>query len=537
MSVDETIKKIYEAHKSSGLFDDSFENVIFKLTNAYDYLFLETYRKARLGQPAPKYSDVDEFDGFRGAYRACIKFAFEDCQHGDFKQRVSLDDIRKYQDEMKETIQFNYIRNIIDRYRLKRFSAFENNDVLTFKHIESDRSIIYDAYSRKIADTIPGSKHSQDNVDVFDLNLAILNIALQKQEFQSKKIFKPAKHVLMDLIPRLVLYYLKDLDISIGNLTGKDYYLGDYLLVYCYLVAIGMYKTAYLISLRTDNEQVYQPAIIYPKERLVEDVAETVNMPSDVVRKVLKDMTYDYSFHKDRLTIYQPLFEVGDFILCSANMLFQSYIVDKVMKYFDIKGTNKADLTLYHRYRSDLMNHRMAYYLPYKYANLHTYENCVLKINGKSKSEIDVVAFDDKTKTAALVELKNYTPVDNEEDSIHKEKRINEAIQSRLIKDKLVIDNIDLFLKQNKIPEKYKDYKYHSLLVTNTSVGGVGIKESIKVVDEVLFYNLLTVYDGNLLETINSIETKEFFKMLESNFQFENMKHEYKGLKVEIIYK
>lgn len=537
MSVESKIKELYELHKSSGLYNDSFENVIFKFTNAYDYSFLELYRNARMGKPAPKEEDVDGFDRLRQAYRACIKFVNEDCRHGEFKQTLTLSDIRDFQKEMKETIQFNFIRNVVDRYNLKRFTATENEGVLTFKHIKSDRSIVYDEYQRNIADTIPLSKHAKDNINVFDFNLKIIEIARNKPEFQSKKIFKPAKHILLELIYELVPYYLDGLDVEISTLKGKEYYLGEYLIVYCYLVAIGIYKTAYLVSLRFDNDQVYQPSIVYPKERLVEDIMDTTGMPEETVRQVLSDLTYDYDFHKDRLTIYQPIFEVGDSILCSTNMLFHSYVIDKIMKYFDIKGTNKEDLTTYHRYRAEVMNHRMADNLPLMYPNLKVYENCILRIDGKSKSEIDLVVFDDTTKTTALIELKNYTPVDNEEDAINKEKRINEAIKARLVRDKLVVDNIEAFLKQNNIPSKYADYKYYSLLVTNTSVGGVGIKESIKVVDEALFYNLLSICQGSLLGTLDSIDSGEFFKILESVVKTDNMIHEYKGLKVEIIYK
>lgn len=537
MSVETKISNFYELHKSSGLYDDSFENTIFKLTNAYDYSFLELFRKARMGHPAQKLEDYEDFDRLRHAYRACIKFINEDCKHGDFKKTINLSDIKKYQNEMKETIQFNYIRNIVDRYRLKRFTAFESGDTLVFEHVPSDRSIIYDEYQRNIASTIPGSKNAKDNINTFDFSLKILQIAKNKPEFQSKKIYKPAKHIILELINELIPYYLNDLDVEISYLKGKDYYLAEYLLVYCYLVAIGVYKTAYLISLRFDNEQVYQPSIIYPKERLVLDIIETIGMPENTVRKVISDLIYDYSFHKDRLTIYQPLFEIGDCILCSTNMLFHSYVIDKVMKYFDVRGTNKKDLSLYHRYRADVMNHRMADNLPLMYPNLKTYENCILKLNGLRKSEIDLIVFDDITKTAALIELKNYTPVDNEDDLINKENKINEAINSRLVKDKLVVENIDTFLKQNNIPSKYSNYNYYSLLVTNSSIGGVGIKESIKVVDEPLFYNLLSIYQGSLLATIDGIDNSEFFKILASSIKLNNVKYEYKGFNVEIIYK
>ena len=95
------------------------------------------------------------------------------------------------------------------------------------------------------------------------------------------------------------------------------------------MAAIGVYKTAYLLSLKSESEILYHPSILYPKERLISDISEVVYVDRDTVREILKDMTYDYEFHKDRVTLYQPLFEVGDNILCSTNMLFHSYVIDR----------------------------------------------------------------------------------------------------------------------------------------------------------------------------------------------------------------
>lgn len=544
MSIESEIKAIYAAHKKSDLYEDSFENVIYKLTNAYDYFYLEPFRhmidKARKGlQYNAEESNWEAINTYRHAYRACIKFVCEDCKRGKFDEKINLSDIKEFQQEIKETVTFNYIRNTIDRYRLGRYSAEFVGNKLCFKHKQGERSLIYDAYSRHLADEIPGGKNSKDDINVVDFNVMIAELSAKKQEFQSKKLFKPANHVLREMVYDLVDYYLGDLSSKVGYLQATSYALGQYLLVYCYLAAIGVYKTAYLLSLKSENEMLYRPSILYPKERLISDISEVVYVDQDTVREILKDMTYDYDFHKDRVTLYQPLFEVGDNILCSTNMLFHSYVIDKVMKYYDCKGANKEHLTIYHRYMADKMNHRMADNLPLMYPNLVTFENKTLTIGKVVKAEVDLIVFDTYSKTAALVELKNYTPVDNDADAQRKEERINDAIKSRLEKDKRVLDNLESFFEQNGIPKEYLDYHFSSLVVTNEYAGGVGIKENIKVLDEALFYYLLHLCHGNLKTFIEFVEKGEFFNILEKNIKIADadVDYTYKGITVEVINK
>lgn len=405
---------------------------------------------------------------------------------------------------------------------------------MIFENVKDVREMIYDFYSRNFADKIPGGKNDNDAIDVISINLEIAKLARKKQEFQSKKIFKPAKHILLPLIYDLVRYFLKDSDLEIGFLKGNGYYLGEYLLAYCYIVAIGMFKTAYLLSLKGDSDLLNQPSILYPKERLISDIAETVEISEESAKKVIEDMTYNYEFHKDRITIYQPLFEVGDYIICSSYLVFHSYVIDKVMKYFDVKGINKQDLTVYHKYKSDQMNHRMASNLPQMYSNLRTFENCILDFGSIRKAEVDIVLFDTANKQAVLVELKNYTPVDNEIDALTKEKRINNAIDSRLEKDKRVFENLELFFKENNLPIEYLKYDFASLLVTNSYTGGVGVKEKIKVIDEALFYYLLDIYNGNMSELLASLDEGTFFKELKQVVSIKDQHYSYKGINVVV---
>lgn len=544
MSVESKIKQIYELHRQSGLYEDSFENTIYKLTNAYDYFYLEMFKqliaKVKSGLPYNfRDQNWEALNDYRHAYRACIKFVYKDCKHGTFDTKIRFSDISKYQEEIKGTVSFNYIRNAVDRYKLGKYSANLIGDKLYFEHKQGGRSLIYDVYSRSIADEIPGGKNSNDDIKTINFDAMIVELSFKKQEFQSKKLFKPANHELRELIYNFFYYYLGDLDSKIGYLQPTTYTLGEYLLVYCYLTAIDVYKTAYLLSLKSDNDLVYQPSILYPKERLIADIAEVVHVEQEDARAIIKDMTYDYRFQKDRITLYQPLFEIGDSILSSTSVLFRSYVIDKAMKYFDCKGTNKENLSIYHRYMSDKMNHRMAKNLPLKYPNLVTFENKILTIDQSPKAEVDLLVFDTRSKTAALIELKNYSPVDNDADAQKKEERINKAIESRLEKDKRVLDNLGLFFEQNGISKEYLNYQFSSLIVTNEYAGGVGVKENIKVLDEALFYYLLRLFQGNLKEFMAFVEKGDFFNILEKTIKIGDASadYTYKGITVGVINK
>ncbi len=539
-NIEKIIDCIYKVHEESCLYNDSLENVLFMFTNAYDSFFLDLMKKSIQNARKGNLLNLDDkeinFDLLRHSYRACIKFAFESCKSGVFNPRITHQNILDYEQELKETIEFNFIRNAIDRYRLGKYKVTLEKNSLLFSHVRSDRSIIYDLYSRVFSNSIPGGKDTKDNYDVFNFNLELVNQSLKPQEFQSKKIFKPAKHILLPLIDKLIDYYLRDFHYEIGYLKGKDYCLGDYLLAYSYLAAIGFFKTAYLLSLHGSNDFINQPCIIYPKNKLINDISETTGMSEEMATKAIKDMVYNYEFHKDKVTIFQPLFDFGEYYVCSCNLLFHSYVVDKVMKYFDLEGTNLPDISIYHNYMSEKMNLRMAINLSELYPNIIAYKNCKLTIENNIIAEVDLVVFDGSTKTAALIELKNYTPVENETDVIHKDKKINKAIKSRIEKDKRVLDNLESFFEQNDIPKDFLKYSFSSLLITDSYSGGVNVRERIKVVDEALFYFLLELERGNLKETLNYIESGEFFKVLEKAVgnKYHKEKYSYKGIDVRV---
>lgn len=543
MCVDNKIKEVYEAHKKSGLYGDSFENVIFKLTNAYDSFYLTAQRELiaeakSLSLQHEKNNDLDHFDDYRHSYRACIKFVCEDCKHASFDNWISSKDIQNYQQEMRDAIGFNFIRNAIDQYKVSKYSVEVIDGKLCFKRNKSNREFVYELYSRRIADEIPGGKNNKDIFSVADFTLMLLRLSTGDLAFESKKLFKPTKPILKRAIEDLKNRFAASLNADILSLRpATDYSLDQYISVYCYLAAIGVYKTAYLLKLKDNNEHLQRPSILYPKERLISDVSNAVEIDENLVRKIIKDMTYDPDFHKDRITLYQPLFEVGDFFLCSTTMVFFSYVVDKAIKYYDFKGTNKADLSKYHNYMSEKMNHRMAENLPSMYPNLVVFENAKLLMKNMTQAEVDLVLFDRNTKTGALIELKDYAPIDNEGDTKKKDRNINSAIKSRLEKDKRVIDNLELFFEQNDIPKEYLDYQLSSLLVTSSYAGGIDVQEKIKVLDENLFYYLLRIHCGNFKEFLQFVEEGEFFNILNEELLKEGnrcVNYTYKGIIAEV---
>ena len=183
-NIEKKINELYKIHEESGLYNDSLENTLYKFTNAYDSLFLDEMRlsinKARKGQLLLPEEHNRNYDFLRHAYRACIKFAYESCKSGSFNQRCSRFEIEAYEQELEDTIDFNFNRNAIDRYRLCKYKVCIENECLHFTNIKGERSIIYDLYSRIFADKIPGGKDSKDNIDVFDFNVELIKQASGK---------------------------------------------------------------------------------------------------------------------------------------------------------------------------------------------------------------------------------------------------------------------------------------------------------------------------------------------------------------------
>lgn len=94
MNTKDIIEKVYNAHRDTRLYNDTLENIIFKLTNSYDAYFLFMYRDAIYGRNKPEEENEDFYNQLRHSYRACIKFAYEDCEHGVFNQKITIFDIK-----------------------------------------------------------------------------------------------------------------------------------------------------------------------------------------------------------------------------------------------------------------------------------------------------------------------------------------------------------------------------------------------------------------------------------------------------------
>ena len=539
MEIKEKIKEIYSAHKKSGLYNDSLENVIYRFTNAYDYLFLAPMKQSMLeirkgSHNYDRFGDID-YDIFRMAYRACLKFAYEDCQKGNVDFKLAKRNLIDYIEELRDTINFNYIRNTIDRYNLGDYDVTINNQVLEFTNKQKERSLVYDYYSRIFSDRMPGGKDDKDIYGLQYLYSIIFHRVVESHTFKSKKNFLPHKDEIESIIRQVKPYFLKSQGEGILDFAFEDYSIRELILVYCFLAVIGICKTAHLLSTIKSEEEL-QSSIIYPKGRLISDIEENTAIEKDKIVKILKLLTYDYEFHKDKLTIYQPLFDFGEYILYSPNMIFHSDIIPKICKYYDNKKINAAVSTRYHKYLSDQMNNRMYKRIQSSYPKLKVFKNLCLKEGTKSKAEIDLLLIDPEHKTGILAELKKYNFVDNETEVKNRDILINEKIEDRIIHDQAVLSNLRVFFVQNNISEEYLDYEYHSLFIVDSYAGGVRVKEKIKLLDCDLFYYLMNDYEGNLKKVIDDANTSLFFKQIKEEMikqGYEDSKEfNYKGIRV-----
>ncbi|MCQ2801925.1 MAG: hypothetical protein MJ222_04820 [Bacilli bacterium] len=525
--INSIVKTIFNSHLQSGLYNETRETVLYRLFNAYDSYFVHR----------PDGREIN-YDFLRMALRACIKFSYEDCKSGNLNERLSYDTIYSYQKEIEKTINFNLIRNIIDRARLNQFSSSIENGLLVYTHNETDRSINYDIYQRQILDTIPGSKHTKDNISVADWATKLAFLIKSKQEFKSKQIFKPVDSELKPFVEYWFKKYLEDYNLEICNFKISNYLIGEYILVYSYIAAIAMQKSAYLIKLGDSNELKLHPAFKYPRELLKKHICEFFSFDQDIVESILNDMTYDYEFHKNRLTIYQPLHVVGDYYIGSCNSIFTSYIIEKLIKLHDQREGNVAEKLKLHNFLSNRMNDELGYYLD-NFDNLKYYKNCKLALNSLTKAEIDMVLVDETNKEVFLMEQKRYMPVDNDFDQMRVDEKINVAIKSRLEKDERVLKNIHLFFEQNNIPFDYEQYRISSIIVTLNNAGSCYVKDDINVIDEGFFKFAVFCSKGDLKKAREIIQSKEVYDIIDKTIFKDSYSQivEYNGIKVKTIYK
>lgn len=513
----EIIDKIYKSAINKSITESyNIDTAVFILCNTYDRVHTEMYYKL---MSMGKYNEFSMIQTeLRHTYRILLQIIYRHCKKGPLKKDISNSDISIFENELSRLIPFNYMRNIIERYKLGYFDvASTSPNTIEFVRSNDTRNGKYDLYNRiiqhadlDIEDTAQKKANTKKYKEI--INPEILKNCKQKGEFHTyDNFFKITYKTAYDNT-------LFDSEIR-ADYIFKEFTLDQFRKVYSYILARAMNKMAYCNVLKFKKKvniiKPMQYSLSLNYDKIISSISNFTSIQEETVKRILDELIYSENFHKNKISIYQPLFKMNNHIICSNWLVVWAIAQKKFLYLLTKKLENQPTLSKIAKDRETIMTNEITALLTYE--NLLVKTNTVLSLNNQSKAEFDICVFDFNSKTILLIELKWFNQIENEFESKNLDKKFDNFCKNRLQKETVLRNNLSSFLKEN-IPEiRPSDIKIiASIIISKNNSGNTKINDVVPVIDVFCFKAMLKDSKGSLLYILDQVKDGKYLDMLDS---------------------
>lgn len=527
--ITEIKRKVYDYPKNNNFFkNNNFANACYKITCVFEKLNIELLHPRNIF-----FSDIGIMqDKYRGGYREVLKESYLFCSHNtDFSKDMSSDDIKIGCDEICRAIMFNQIRNMFEQCDLHRYTSSVNGGTVTFIPQEIKRDFNAEVYARYIGGgKIDVETKALQSEDAYNLQRYLVDPELfkkwdsDKQEPKTKSIFKEIAYLAYQ---KLSADAEEDKNYDFGIFTADEF-------KHCYaiLVALGIMNFNYhyisSVAIRFFEADRNTPIIFKKKDEMILFIKEYTKISQEKICSIIDLLTYDPEFHKDKVTIYQPLFQVGYYIFYSPMMVYFSLAQDKL---FYIMKENKSYQTIISEIAKDretIMTNQILHFIDS--SQLLYNANYKVAENGKIKAEFDLPVYDEEDNKLLLVELKWFFKGDGEFDHQKIDQKLKKAILSRKEKQEFVEKNIKRLLLDMFNVEMVEKPEIMSCIVSKNYSGSSFIEDGLPIFDQFLFCETMKQCSFKLSKVFDLIKKGDYVPDMRSyGVEFQTQEINYAG--------
>lgn len=452
-------------------------------------------------------------DRFRGGYRAAIKWAFQYCAQSDkpFFPNACQYELGCCGDTISVGAEFANIRNAFDQAELGKLKVSIDDHRIQFSPSRSIRDINADLYARFIDHEKYTETENKKTITYDQKTFAhMINPDLSSRWNDFSK--RPHDKQLFSKIYKDCLKKVKIDTEDYSNFDFGEFTLEDYEKVYAVLMALGVMNFNYQRTSRERNQSSKSSSPIFFSEitSLIQFIIENSKVKRKAIKRIIELLTYDYEFHKNKVTVVQPLFSFGKFVFFSPSLLYYSDAVDKLLYLVKELNNTPEVISKIAKEREQVMTDRITSFIAQN-SNLQYIPNYKLILNGNPVAEFDILVYDGTTNSLLLTELKYFFKADGEDGHQKVDLKIQEAIKSRLSKQRLAEKHIDLLLSEAfGISAAAATPKIKSCVVSQNYSGSSFLDDKIAVFDEFLFKHTLSRYEYNLDVLFANIENDSY---------------------------
>lgn len=512
---------------------NNLQSACYKLTCDIEEIFLGLLSTQMVVTDFDKIAILQ--DRFRGGYRAAIKWAFQYCAQSDkpFLPNACQYELGCCGDTISVGAEFANIRNAFDQAELGKLKVSIDDHRIQFSPSRSIRDINADLYARFIDHEKYTETENKKTITYDQKTFAhMINPDLSSRWNDFSK--RPHDKQLFSKIYKDCLKKVKIDTEDYSNFDFGEFTLEDYEKVYAVLMALGVMNFNYQRTSRERNQSSKSSSPIFFSEitSLIQFIINNSKVKRKAIKRIIELLTYDYEFHKNKVTVVQPLFSFGKFVFFSPSLLYYSDAVDKLLYLVKELNSTPEVISKIAKEREQVMTDRITSFIAQN-SNLQYIPNYKLILNGNPVAEFDILVYDGTTNSLLLTELKYFFKADGEDGHQKVDLKIQEAIKSRLSKQRLAEKHIDLLLSEAfGISAAAATPKIKSCVVSQNYSGSSFLDDKIAVFDEFLFKHTLSRYEYNLDVLFANIENDSYIPDMSDAICYHDYTQEYAGYEI-----
>lgn len=528
-------QEIYDFAKNYDLYKNNFFlEACFKLTCAVEESFLNLFLYGKLSFQFESIPSLQ--DKFRDAYREALKNACCFCKNSNSNdepkiERSELDAVCKI---LTEYFSFNEIRNLFEQTQLGKYTIELNSEnEITFIRNKSKRSINSELYARWANNEKPENEITKVSNDAEkELYRYMVDPKCCKFWDLTTPTLSTSSH--FKKVYKLAFEKVKSDSEELDNYDFGEFDTEEFHKVYAVLVAMSVTITNYhfvsrlLHKIEVNNNK---PIAIIEYCKLIDLAQNCTGLSKEQVESVIKAIIYNPQIHIDKITIYLPLFLLGDTLFFSPSIIYYSITYEKMLYLAKHSTKPQPMISKLAKEREEIMTNNLCDYIDVNSQLLYLTNFTIMDANNPI-AEFDLIIYDEVHKNMLLTELKWFFSGDGEFDHAKIDKKLEYTVSDRIEKETIAKKHLKKIQEELNIQED-SDIEIQSCLVSKNFSGSDFIDDDLAIFDEFLFKLLLEQTEFNLSKLFNKLNDKSYLLDMNSvGYCYVPRTVEYSGYKI-----
>lgn len=532
---------VWDYHKEDEIFKKySFPELCYKITCVAEQLFVYSMNPLNV-----LYSSADvghQQDRIRHSYREVLKWAYRFCRdESSFSfSPLTQKDIIAIRKLFESANTYNLVRRAFDDLEISKYSVdVKSENEIAFSLNPTARDIGADVYARWVDSEKPEDQLNQDKSEAMKATVRFLSdpsLGETWKLYQNKPVSKAMFEKYYQACLSKVMADAEEKE----DYQMKGYTLQHFRMVYAGLMALGLmrfheiYRNQLPVT-KADTFDSTRPIVYGTMQWLQSYLSRSLKIDENEVAYILRDLTYDADFHKNRITIIQPLFVFEKFFFYSPTIVYLSMQQDKLFFLYKEKDEYKPLISRIAKDRERIMTVDLKSNIEGN-SNLKCIENYKIIEGRKILAEFDLIIFDQLSNKLLLAELKWFYKADGEAKHAAIDLKIQQAVKLRQNREQIARKYLLKIMEEAFSENRNQELpEVMSCIVSKNYSGSASLDDRLPVFDQFLFLQEMEKNRYCLNDFFADVKSKRYLPgIADMGIQLTQVPIEYAGIKVWI---